>query len=405
MVWIYGGALVRGGASLYPGEFLPRQGIIVVSFNYRLGRFGFFAHPALARETPDAPRGNYGYMDQIAALQWVKRNIAAFSGDPDNVMIAGESAGGGSVLVLLTSPLARGLFQRAILESPGIPSPRAGASPMRDLAAAESLAVQYARSLGIEGDDQAALTKLRALPAATLSKGTESPAVVSALFGGPEIPGLSHSIIDGRLVVEAPEAVLRAGRQAMVPVIVGANDYDLAGSPAQTKDALFALFGPLSSQARALYDPKGDASLKDLIQPIMADRTMTEPPRHMAELMTKAGQPAYLYRFSYVAEAQRGKIPGATHGSEIPYALDCVAAILKDKASAADVAMGKTMSGYWVAFVKTGNPNGDGRVEWPRYDPASSNVLNFTKTGVTVAPDPLKERLDLWRAVWEQQCR
>jgi para-nitrobenzyl esterase len=123
IVWIYGGGLVRGGAELYPGDFLALQGLVVVSFNYRLGRFGFFAHPALAREEPNAPRGNYGYMDQIAALQWVQRNIAAFGGDPNNVTIAGESAGGGSVLVLLTSPMARGLFHRAIVQSAGIPRP------------------------------------------------------------------------------------------------------------------------------------------------------------------------------------------------------------------------------------------------------------------------------------------
>jgi para-nitrobenzyl esterase len=170
---------------------------------------GFSAHPALAREALDALRGSYGYMDQIAALQWVKRNIAAFSGDPNNIMIAGESSGGGSVLVMLTSPMGRTLFQQAILESPGVPTPRAGAAPMGDLVAAESIAVQYAHSLGIEGDNQAALTKLRALPVETLSKGTEGEALVAAVFGGPEMAGPSHSIIDGRLVVEAPEMAMR----------------------------------------------------------------------------------------------------------------------------------------------------------------------------------------------------
>jgi para-nitrobenzyl esterase len=361
VVWIYGGGLVRGGASLYPGEFLARQAIVVVSFSYRLSRFGFFAHPALAQEDPEAPRGNYGYMDQVAALQWVKRNIAAFGGDPNNVTIAGESAGGGSVLVLLTSPLARGLFQRAILESAGLPSPRTGAMRLNDLAVSQTMAVDYAHTLGVKGDGKAALTKLRALPAATLNRGTEN--YISAVFGGPQLPGLANSVLDGRLIVEAPEAALRNGRWAMVPVIVGANDADLAGSPAPTKDELFALFGPLAPQARAQYDPKGDASLKDLIQPVIADRVMVEPSRHMAELMTKAGQPAYWYRFSYVAEAQRGKIPGATHAYEIPYAFDAVAAVFKDQASATDVSMGNTMSGYWVAFVKTGNPNGGGRPE------------------------------------------
>jgi len=403
MVWIYGGGLVSGGASLYPGDSLARQGIVVVSFNYRLGRLGFFAHPALAHEQPDAPRGNYGYMDQIAALQWVKRNIAMFGGDPDKVTIAGESAGGGSVLILLTSPMASGLFQRAVLQSPGLPTPRAGVIPLRDLVAAEAIAVDYARMLGVKGDGEAALAKLRALSAAKLNQGTEN--YIPAVFGGPQIPGLANSILDGRLIVEAPEAAVRNGRWAMVPVLVGANDADLAGSPAQTKNALFALFGPLAPQARALYDPKGEASLEDLIQTIMADRSMVEPSRNLAELVTKAGQPAYFYRFSYVPEVQRGKVPGATHAAEILFAFDGVSVALKDKATKADVAMGQTMSGYWVAFVKTGDPNGGGRPEWPRYDPSGRDVLNFANTGVTFGADPLKARLDLWRAVWEQQCR
>jgi para-nitrobenzyl esterase len=129
---------------------------------------------------------------------------------------------------------------------------------------------------------------------------------------------------------------------------------------------------------------------------------MVEPSLNLAELTAKAGQPAYFYRFSYVAKAQRGKVQGATHGSEILYAFDGVAWTLKEKARAADLAMGRTASDYWAAFVLTGDPNGDGRPEWPRYDPAARSVLNFTNTGVTVGADPLQARLDLWRSVWDQ---
>jgi para-nitrobenzyl esterase len=387
MVWIHGGGLIEGGASLYPGDGLARLGLVFVSFNYRLGRFGFFAHPALARETPAAPRGNYGYMDQIAALQWVKRNIAAFGGDPDNVTIAGESAGGGSALIMMTSPMARGLFHRAILQSPGVPTPRAGVMLLRDLAATEAIAVEYARSVGIEGDDDAALGKLRTLSTATLNKSVE---------------WYQSPVIDGHLIVEAPEAALRAGRQAKVPVIVGANDLDLADGQAKNKDELFAAFGPLASQARALYDPQGDTSLEALNQAVFADRTMVEPSRFLAELTTMAGQPAYLYRFSYVPELRRSQIPGATHDSEIVFAFDRVAAVMRDNASAADIAMGHMMSSYWAAFVMKGDPNGDERPDWPRYDPALRHVLNFTNTGVTFGADPLKARLDLWSSVWER---
>jgi para-nitrobenzyl esterase len=399
MVWIYGGGLVTGGSSMYPGEGLARQGIIVVTVNYRLGRFGFFAHPALANEASDDLRSNYGYMDQIAALKWVQKNIAAFGGDPKNVTIAGESAGGASVLVHLTSPLSRGLFHRAILESPGIPTPRAGAGRMHTLDKAESIAVEYAKANGIEGDDRAALDKLRALPAATLVKGTED--YLAAILGGPEIPGLAACCIEGRLVVEAPEVTLRTGKQALVPVLIGANDADIAAGPAHTKESLFARFGPFAPEARTLYDPKGDTSFAQVYRDVIADQIMVEPTRHFAEVMTKAGQPVYWYRFSYVPEDLRGKVPGALHAAEIIFAFDIVPLILKDKATKSDLAMAKTTSGYWVDFVKTGDPNGGGRPNWPKYDSATRDVLNFTNTGVTHGADPLKKRLDLWKAVWD----
>jgi para-nitrobenzyl esterase len=149
MVWIYGGALVHGSTPLYPADALARQGVIVVSMNYRMGRLGFFAHPALAAEAPGEPHGNYGYLDQLAALQWVKRNIASFGGDPDQVTIFGESAGGGSVLAHLVSPMSTGLFQRAILQSPGTPGARAAVIPSSDLPTAEKIALDWTRSLGI----------------------------------------------------------------------------------------------------------------------------------------------------------------------------------------------------------------------------------------------------------------
>jgi para-nitrobenzyl esterase len=399
MVWIYGGGLVKGGAALYPGQFLAHQGIVVVTFNYRLGRIGFFAHPGPAAEAPDEPRGNYGYMDQIAALKWVQRNIAAFGGDPNQVTVAGESAGGGSVLVLLTSPMARGLFQRAILESPGLPTARAAAAPMRNLDSAESIAVEYARAHGITGDNKTTIAALRALPAEELTRGLDAYGL--AVFGGPEIPGLSHSIIDGRLVVEAPEEALRAGRQTMVPVIVGANDRDMAVTPAQTKDALFARLGPRAVEARKLYDPTGNATFDDVRQAVCGDFGMIEPSRILAEWMADAGQRAYFYRFSYVPDAWRAKMAGAVHAGELIFVFDCVPALVGAKTTAADLAMAKMVSAYWVDFIKTGDPNGGGRPEWKPYDPSTRDVMNFTAAGAAFGTDPLKQRLDLWSEVWD----
>jgi para-nitrobenzyl esterase len=316
MVWIYGGALVHGRTSLYPADTLARQGVVVVSMNYRMGRFGFFAHPALAKEAPDDIRGNYGYMDQRAALQWVQRNIGSFGGDPKAVTIFGESAGGGSVMVHLTSPLSRGLFQRAILQSPGIPTARAKVIGLSELADAEKTAIDYAHAQGITSDGPAALKALRALPAGKLTEGASAPEEIAALAQGRLISGFAGPIRDGRLVVEAPEAALAAGRQAMVPVMIGANDRDLAVGTAGSKDELFKAFGADSAEARKRYDPRGDQTSEELKQQVFADRTLVEPARHLADEIARAGQPVWLYRFAYVSQAQRAKNMGTLHGFE-----------------------------------------------------------------------------------------
>jgi para-nitrobenzyl esterase len=402
MVWIYGGALVHGSTPLYPADALARQGVIVVSMNYRMGRLGFFAHPALAAEAPGEPHGNYGYLDQLAALQWVKRNIASFGGDPDQVTIFGESAGGGSVMVHLTSPLSRGLFQRAILQSPGVPTARAKVIPLTELADAERMGSDYARSLGITEEGAAALAALRALPAEKLLEGASAPEEIAALSSGALLPGVPGAIRDGQMVVEAPEAAFAAGRQAMVPVMVGANDRDLGIGVADSKDELFALFGAHADEARELHDPEGDETLDELKQQVLADKTLVEPARHLADEMTRAGQPVFLYRFSYVAESERDKLKGTMHGFEIPYTFDIPAALVGDKVTDADKAMGELASAYWVSFGLTGDPNGGARPSWPRHDPQVDRILNFTNSGVVVGPDPLKARLDLWQTVWSE---
>jgi para-nitrobenzyl esterase len=400
MVWIYGGALVHGHTSQYPSDALAKQGVVIVSMNYRLGRFGFFAHPALAEEAPGEVRGNYGYMDQRAALQWVRRNIAAFGGDPNKVTIFGESAGGGSVMVHLTSPLSRGLFHQAIMQSPGLPAARAKVTPLTELADAETMAVAYARSVGVTERGPAALKALRALPPETLVEGTSAPEEVTALSAGKPIIGVAGPIRDGTFVLEAPEAAFAAGRQAMVPVMIGANAGDLGIGRAKSKDELFALFGADADQARKLYDPQGDEPLDALKQQVFADKTMIEPARHLANEMARAGQPTWLYRFSYVAESQRGTLKGTPHGFEIPYTFDIPGALVGDKVTAADRAMGELASAYWVSFAKTGDPNGGGRPPWPRHEPAVNRLMTFSNAGPSAGPDPLKGRLDLWQTMW-----
>jgi para-nitrobenzyl esterase len=399
MVWIHGGALVRGGAPMYPADALARQGVVAVTIQYRLGRLGFFAHPALDEESPHDLYGNYGFMDQLAALEWVQRNAAAFGGDPKSVTLFGESAGGGSVLVHLTSPLSRGLFHRAVLQSPGMPAARAKTIPVSELAAAEEIAVDYARSEGVTGDGAAALEQLRSLPATRLIEGASGPEVLAALADGRLVPGMAMAILDGRQIVEPPESALAAGHQAMVPILVGANDRDLGLGIANSKDELFTLFGRHADEARRLYDPRGDQLLEELKVQVFADRMMVEPARHLADEMVRAGQPTWWYRFSYVAESQRGVAKGALHGMEIPYVFCIPAAHVGDKVTPDDKWMGDLASGYWVQFAKTGDPNGGGRPLWPPHDPTVDRVINFTNSGVIVGTDPLRARLDLWERV------
>ena len=400
MVWIYGGGFVNGGSSpaVYDGSQFARRGVVLVSFNYRLGRFGFFAHPALSKETSAGPLGNYAYMDQIAALQWVKQNIAAFGGDPGNVTIFGESAGGGSVHMLLSSPMAKGLFHKAIVESGG---GRGGLMPMRRIhedtpggpPSAESVGVAFARSVGIEGDDAAALAALRKVPAERvvdgLNMGTMG-AAAATYVGGP--------LLDGRIVVETPDQAYRAGRQAKVPVLIGANSADIGFSFARSMDELLAPFGADRDKARAVYDPDNSGDLRAVGARIAMDKMMVEPARFTAATLAAQGQHTYEYRFSYVAESMRKMWPGAPHATEIPYVFDTVAAKYGKDLTASDAATARAANAYWANFARSGDPNGPGLPMWPAYTASADPILDFTNDGPKAAPDPWKARLDLTAA-------
>jgi para-nitrobenzyl esterase len=270
MFWIYGGGFV-GGSSAYPGTSgtqFAKHGVVLVAANYRVGRFGFFAFPALSRERPDELKGNYAYMDQIAALQWVKRNIEAFGGDPNNITIFGFSAGGVSVHSLLASPMGRGLFQKAIVESGGSrdsvltarPMSKDGIDPNYPVSA-ETIGLQFAHSMGIDGKDEAALAKLRALSAEQLLHG--APAGSGATMPSYE----TTPILDGKLVTETAETAYKAHHQPRVPIMLGSNSADTAGNriKATTKEQLFARFGQWSAQAKAAYDPDGSKEVATIV--------------------------------------------------------------------------------------------------------------------------------------------
>src|SRR5580765_2271806 len=224
MFWIYGGGFVFGSSAMpiTSGTQFAKQGVVLVAANYRVGRFGFFAFPALSQEHPDELKGNYAYMDQIAALKWVQQNIAAFGGDPNNVTIFGFSAGGVSVHSLLASPMARGLFHKAIVESGGSRDSVLTARPMSTdgvdpnyPVSAETIGSNFAHSMGIEGTDQGALAKLRALSAEQVVTGAPAQA-------GAGVPSYETTpILDGKLVTETAETAYKARRQPRVPLMLG----------------------------------------------------------------------------------------------------------------------------------------------------------------------------------------
>ena len=400
MVWIYGGGFLNGGASpaIYDGAALAKHGVVMVTFNYRLGRFGFFAHPALTAEQPKGPLGNYAYMDMIAALEWVHRNIEAFGGDPKRVTLFGESAGGSSVLTLMNSPMARGLFAQAIVESGGgrdgrfARHVRESDAELGGPAAGEAIGLAFAKSKNIVGSDAEALKELRALPADEVVDGLNIITRRTSHSTASTYPG---PMIDGQIVTDRTQAAYEAGRQMRIPLIIGANDNDLAYPRGNTVPELLAIFGSNSDKAKQLYDPADTNSVHDIGLRVASDRSEVEPARHVARTLTRQGQTVFLYRFSYVAERMRSQWPGATHASEVPYVFDTVKARYGADLSASDEAMAQATTNRWVAFAKTGRPDVAGGPAWNAFDLHQELIFNFTSHGLVAEPDPLKQRLDL----------
>jgi para-nitrobenzyl esterase len=399
LVWIHGGGFVTGGASapVFNGDSFARKHVIMVGINYRLGRFGFFAHPALIRENKDhGLLGNYGYLDQIAALRWVQKNIAAFGGDPANVTVFGESAGGASVLVLMTSPLTEGLFQRAIVQSGGgrgnILGERRVTQDQPGLPSLETVGMRFAHSIGVDGAGPDALARLRALPTKAVDGGLGAVTV----DGPPEYGGPS---VDGAIVVTAPDAVLKGKTHSRIPLIVGSTSADLGLGARPTKETTFASFGAHAAEARAAYDPDGRVPDALVTAQVAADRTMVEPARYLARTLSGQGVPAYLFRFSYVADSMTSRWDkGAPHASDVPYAINTVAEKYRDKVTAKDRLIADAMNSYWANFAKTGDPNGPGLPKWRKYSAGSEKdmLMDFSARGVPeMVVDPRSKQLDV----------
>jgi para-nitrobenzyl esterase len=367
MVWLHGGGHTTGAGWIYIGDSFARDGVVFVAINYRLGALGYFAHPALTREAaPGEPLGDYGLMDQIAALQWVRRNIAAFGGDPDNVTVFGESAGGASTLALLATPAARGLYRKAIVESGG------GWQPPISLAEKETQVVQALAAAGVPAKASAA--DLRALPAEAL--------VSLPLPAGP--------FVDGRLMTETPAQALADGRFDDVPLIIGSNSGE--GSLVHAFRSAAAAPAELSPAVRAAYADEAAGGEAALDETIFGDRFMTAPARWVAA-KAAGGQPAWLYYFSYVGSRFRPRSTRAAHAAEIQYVLEywgrrTPASQVSDE----DRAMARLMHACWVAFARTSVPS-CGTEPWPAYDPHADRLMEFgSPSGVRT--DLRKAKLD-----------
>lgn len=402
MVWIHGGAFVFGSGAMpdFSGSSFTEKGVILVTINYRLGRLGFFAFPALSQEHPEEPKGNYAYMDQIAVLKWVKQNIAAFGGNPENVTIFGESAGGVSVHSLLTIPQAQGLFQKAISESgggrdgvlTGRPIKKDSVDPYYPVSA-EIIGINFAKKHGIEGTDAAALAKLRALTVAQIIDGGQE----SNGPGGPAT--YSGPILDGKLVVETAQSAYEGGRQAKVPLIIGSNSAEVSGGfvNARSKDSLLDLFGNVREEFKTAYDPDGNTEFARMLTMVNTDKVWAEPARLTARAFIAKGAPAYIYLFSYVSPSmQQWMRYGAAHASEIPYVFDNLTSRNGAPIDPKDKEIAKMMNTYWTNFAKTGDPNGSGLSKWPVYNPTRNELLEIKPDGSALGePDPRKTRLDV----------
>jgi para-nitrobenzyl esterase len=358
-VWIYGGGFVSGGSAvpIYDGEAMAKKGVIVISCNYRVGIFGFFAHPDLTAESANNASGNYGLLDQLAALQWVRKNIAAFGGDPDNVTIAGQSAGSVSVNCLVASPLAKNLFERAIGESGAVFT-----SKGQTLQRAEQNGEKLMQLLRVDG-----LSDLRAMPADELLRRA----------GGSQQP-----IVDGYVLPEAVADIFKEGKENKVDLLTGWNQEEgFVNGPAKTaadfQQEARDSYGSAAASFLTFYPANNDSAAAISQLYLSRDMVFGVQNYSWANIQSGQGKRAYVYRFVRRPPATGEYIKyGAFHAGEVPYVFDNLRLVDRPW-QLIDHQLAKIMSTYWTNFVKTGNPNGDQLPVWELYSETDKKIMVF----------------------------
>ena len=390
MVWIYGGGFYAGSTSeaRQDGEAFARKGVVLVSMNYRLNIFGFFAHPALAAESPQRAAGNYGLMDQAAALQWVKRNIANFGGDPGNITLFGESAGSSSVSLQMASPMAKDTLAHAIGES-GAAFPRTGV-PFQTLAVAEAKDEKFAKEvLG-----KTSLAELRAMPAADIKKAVEAQKAPATHFG---------QVVDGLFLPEPVSQIFAEGKQAHIPLLAGWNR-DEGGLPRQPftlsdyREQARKMWGSNADGFLKAYPATTDAEASRASADAMADQFIAFGTWQWIEAQVKTGG-APVYRFHFEQESPVSRFHRdkgeAFHSSEIEFVFGNLDNRPGATFTEADYKLSEIMQNYWVNFAKTGDPNSPGLPQWPAYSQADQwQVMHLTEPEPAAAPDTTRKRYE-----------
>jgi para-nitrobenzyl esterase len=389
MLWIHGGGNFAGSGSdaAFDGEAFARRGVVLVTANYRLGVFGFFAHPGLTAESPHHASGNYGLMDQIAALKWVRDNIARFGGDPRNVTVFGESAGALDINVLMTSRFAKDLYTRLIGESGPVVAPP-------PLSEGEKKGLDVAASFKADS-----IKALRAVSPQDLQKATGQ----GLQFLGP----LLGVVVDGWVLPQPPFQVFQAGHEHRVDLLLGSNARELTRPffpVAGLKEGIEAEFGPLTPRAMEVYglkngsEPPADPVFGNAMAQWATDTQFRCGTVAQLVWHSRAGNRGYQFQFSRVPQARESV--GAAHGSEIPYVFGTLAIAGRNPNApmydSTDVTVSDQMQQYWTNFARTGDPNGGVLPKWPKFDPAKRAYMDLTAEGPVVREGLRREACDLF---------